>query len=222
MNLEEQLLDLDILLFALRSVSRTSEDISEMEEFINKTKDCIQNSIPRLKVYQNYFERNNIKTDTKNHYINLETSNCLTELKKRTRDILALLRPLNYSLPDILITGNIDFETTDDTDKDLQFQLRFYNWIVSVKNIPTDGKLLNELKQKEGFRDLNLSYPEGSLLGFLPYAIIVDEWKYKDLRLNKTLDTLLKEWHSKDLLEGLTIRNEFLTLKNGIVLVLKK
>ena len=58
-------------------------------------------------------------------------------------------------------------------------------------------------------------------MGFLTYGTIVDDWKYKDLRLNKTLDSLLKEWEYKDILKELHVKckNEFLTLKNGLLIV---
>ena len=85
-----------------------------------------------------------------------------------------------------------------------------------------DSQSLTELQSKEGLKELNLSVPE-NFIGFITYGTIIDEWKYKDLRLNKTLDGLLKEWELKDILKALQIKvkNEFLTLKNGILIVSK-
>ena len=102
-------------------------------------------------------------------------------------------------------------------------KIQLFNWFISLVNNPMNEQQLIDLQTKEGFSELNLRVPE-NFVGFLTYGTIVDDWKYKDLRLNKTLDTLLKEWESRDIFEilGIQCRNEFLTLKNGLLIVSKK
>lgn len=174
-------------------------------------------------VYQNYFEKNNTPSDMQNHLTLGIAENCLSILKEKASTILQLIEPLNYPLPEIFLS-KIDVKDNETSmDQSLEFELKLFNFLSSLQNHPMDPQKLTELQSIEGLNELNLTVPE-NFLGFITYGTIVDEWRYKDLRLNKTLDSLLKEWDSKDILKTLNmkVKNEFLTLKNGILIVSKQ
>ena len=174
-------------------------------------------------VYRNYFDRNNTSKDIQNHLTLTMTEKCLGTLKEKTSTILELIKPLNYPLPELFLS-KIDVSGNEITpDPTLQFEVKLFEWIQLIKRKPMDASLLTDLHTKEGFNELNLTV-SNNFLGFLTYGVISDEWKYKDLRLNKTLDSLLKEWNSIGILDELqvTCKNEFLTLKNGVLIVSKK
>lgn len=173
-------------------------------------------------IYQNFFERNNTPRDMQNHLTLSMTDDCLSLIKDKTSTILKLIAPLNYPLPDFLLS-KIDVKGSEDPiDPSLDFELKLFNWFQSILHSPMDPEFLTDLQSVEGLNELNLSVPE-NFVGFLTYGTIVDEWGVKDLRLNRTLDVLLKDWESNDILSTLNIKvkNEFLTLKNGLLIVSK-
>lgn len=223
MSINDQINDLNIVAFALRSVPSPDElAISEIINDIENAKSCMRGLKGVSTIYQNYFIRNNISKDIQNHLTIQMTKNCLLNVQQHTPEILKYIRPLNYPLPEIL-SPKIDI-VTDDELKDplLDLELKLFNAFQSFLVSPIREELLNEQKQNEGFNDLNYSM-KGSFIGFVTYGTIIDDWKYKDLRLNKTIDGILREWSAIDLLKDLGIhcKNEFLTLKNGLILVSK-
>jgi hypothetical protein len=223
MILDDHVNDLNILLFALRSVPGSDSIISELSDDITTAKNCIQEKKTIFKVYQNYFNRNNTPIDIQNHVtINL-TDSCLDNVKKHVQTIINLIKPLNYPLPPNLLP-KIDLNESKDMEPSLEFEIKLYSWMHDVIKKPMNKLLLGEFQKKEGLNELNFNVTD-DFIGVLLYETIIDNWKYKDLRLNKTIDSILKEWSSPaGILEDLqiTCKNEFLTLKNGAIIVSKK
>ena len=218
--IDNQINDLNTIIFALGSVPADESVVSELISDLEQVKSCMEGLKTVSLVYQNFFERNNTNKDMQNHLTLTMTEKCLFGIKEKASKILQLIEPLNYPLPKIFLS-KIDVKSSEVTiDPALEFELKLFNWLFSLENNPMDPQLLTELQTKEGFSELNLQVPE-NYLGFLTYGTIVDDWKYKDLRLNKTLDSLLKEWEYKDILKELHVKckNEFLTLKNGLLIV---
>ena len=219
-SVDYQLHDLNTVIFALRSIPAPETVISELIGELEQAKTCIQDLQVISLVYQNYFERNNTSKDVQKQLTQSISNNCLSKVKEKTGTLLQLLQPLNYPLPELLLS-KID-STKENTIKDpnLEFEIHLFQWMNNIRKNPLDPQLLADLQIKEGFSELNLKVNE-KFLGFLTYGTIVDEWNYKDLRLNKTIDSLVKEWSSKGVLEALQIqvRNEFLTLKKGLLII---
>ena len=220
--IDNQINDLNTIIFALGSVPADESLVSELISDLEQVKSCMKELKTVSLVYQNFFERNNTSKDMQNHLKLTMTEKCLSGIKEKASKILQLIEPLNYPLPEIFLT-KIDVKSSEVTiDPTLEFELKLFNWLLALENNPMEPQLLTELQTREGFNELNLQVPE-NYLGFLTYGTIVDDWKYKDLRLNKTLDSLLKEWEYNDILKELhiTCKNEFLTLKNGLLIVSK-
>lgn len=222
MSIDDQINDLNIVAFALRSVSGPELEISEMLADIENAKSCMRALKGISAIYQNYFIQNNITRDVQNHLTIQMTKNCLLNVQQHTPAILKFIRSLNYPLPEIL-SPKIDIVTNSEPDPLLEFELKLFNTLQSFILSPMNADLLTEQQKKQGFNDLNYNI-KGSFIGFITYGTIIDEWKYKDLRLNKTIDGILKEWDNIDILKDLKIncKNEFLTLKNGLILVSKE
>ena len=221
-SINDQINDINTIIFALSSVPADDSVVSELISELECVKSCMRELEVVSLVYQNYFEKNNTPSDMQNHLTLGIAESCLSALKEKTSNILQLIEPLNYPLPEIFLS-KIDVKGNDTSiDPALEFELKLFNFLSALKLNPMDSQSLTELQSKEGLKELKLSVPE-NLIGFITYGTIIDEWKYKDLRLNKTLDGLLKEWELKDILKALQIKvkNEFLTLKNGILIVSK-
>ena len=221
-SVDNQLHDLNTVIFALRSVPASEPVISELIGELEQAKLCILELQLISIVYQNYFERNKTSKDEQTHLKQSISDNCLSKVKDKTRTLLQLLQPLNYPLPKLLLSTTDSVEKSSIQDPNLQFEVRLFQWMNEIRKNPMNPQLLADLQTKEGFNELNLKVNE-KFLGFLTYGVISDDWKYKDLRLNKTLDSLLKEWGNKEIIHALQIqvRNEFLTLKNGLLIVSK-
>lgn len=222
MSISNQINDINTIIFALGSVPAPESVVSELIADLEGVKSCMQELRIVSLVYQNFFDRNNTPKDIQNHLTLNMAENCLSALKEKTSTILQLIEPLNYPLPEIFLS-KIDVRSGETlADPTLIFELKLFNWLSSIRFNPMDSQLLSDLHSTEGLNELDLSVPD-NFLGFLTYGTIVDDWKYKDLRLNRTLDNLLKEWDSQDILKSLGIKckNEFLTLKNGLLIVSK-
>jgi len=222
-SVDSQVHDINTIIFALRSVPASETVVNELISELEQAKECMKELKTVSMVYQNFFERNNTTKEEQLHITMNLSDACLAQIKEKTGTLLQLLKPLNYPLPGILLTKTDLQKEEQISDPNLAFEVKLFNWMNNVKKNPMNQELLNELKTKEGFSDLNLQVDE-KFLGFLTYGIIVDDWKFKDLRLNKTIDSVLKEWKNKGILDELAIqyRNEFLTLKNGLIIVSTK
>ena len=221
--IDNQLEDINLVIFALRSIPASEDVINKLVAELEQVKTCMQDLKTISLVYQNYFEKNNTSQDLQTHLTSNMADQCLSSIKEKTSTILELIEPLNFPLPQIFST-KIDIQSSEPlSDPNLDFELHLFNWLNTIIEKPMNPQLLSDLQTQEGFNELNLQATD-NFLGFLTYGTIVDDWKYKDLRLNKTLDILFKEWESKEILEtlGIRCRNEFLTLKNGIVIVSKR
>ncbi len=221
-TIDDQVNDINTIIFALESVPANESVVSGLISTLESVKVCMTDLKTISLVYENFFERNNTSRDVQNHLTQIMTEQCLSPIKEKASTIMKLIQPLNYPLPEIFMS-KIDVQSSEETvDSSLEFELRLFNWFQSIVNNPLNPQQLIDLQSQEGLNELNLQVP-ANFLGFLTYGTIIDEWQYKDLRLNKTLDTLLKEWDSKGILSTLKIqcKNEFLTLKNGLLIVSK-
>ena len=221
-SVDNQLHELNTVIFALRSVPASESVISELIGELEQAKLCIQDLQLISLVYQNYFERNKTSKDEQTHVTQSISGNCLSKVKDKTGTLLQLLQPLNYPLPELLLSTTDSKGDSSIQDPNLKFEVHLFQWMKDLRKNPMDPQLLADLQSKEGFNELNLKVNE-KFLGFLTYGVISDDWNYKDLRLNKTLDSLLKEWGNKGIIQSLQIqvRNQFLTLKNGLLIVSK-
>lgn len=221
-SIDTQINDINTIIFALRSVPANESVVSSLITDLESVKACMNDLKLISSVYQSYFDRNNTPMEIQAKVTLNMTESCLTPLKEKKANIIELIRPLNYPLPELFLTKKTTASNETVEDPNLVFEVKLFHWMNDVTKVPMNSQLLTELQTKEGFRDLNLQVPE-NFIGFLKYGTIIDEWKHKDLRLNKTIDSLLKEWKYKGILESLQIncRNEFLTLKNGLIIVSK-
>lgn len=216
MDVESLSLDLDVLLYTIRSSNEIS-DINTIEKEIKATKQKIIEINPLFQVLESYFVRNNIERDIRNLYYQKELDSCLNELRHMTADIVKCHQALNYPLPNWLMSQVVLAE--DNIDEELQFEVNLFNWIMQTKNQVGDVNKLMEVKAQEGFNDLNLSIPPNQILnGFLTFDVISDKWNYRDLRIHRKIDTLVNREWSK-LLLGFEVRVEFMTGKIGVILV---
>lgn len=224
LSINDQINDLNIVAFALRSVSGPELTISEILNDIENAKSCMRGLKGVSAIYQNYFVQNNISKDIQKHLTMQMTQDCLLNVQQHTPEILKFIRPLNYPLPEIL-SPKIDVVVNADIDTDplLEFELKLFNAFRATIASPMSLDSLTEIQKKEGFNDLNYAM-QGSFIGFITYGTIIDDWKYKDLRLNKTIDGILKEWNTIGIIKDLGIhcKNEFLTLRNGLILISKE
>ena len=221
-SINSQINDINTIIFALGSVPGSKSIVSELISDLENVKSCMKELRIVSLVYQNFFDRNSTPKDIQTHLTLNMAENCLSALKEKVSTILQLIEPLNYPLPEIFLS-RIDIRSNETSvDPVLHFELKLFNWLSFIRFNPMNSQLLTNLQSKEGLNELDLTVPD-KFLGFLPYETIIDEWNFKDLRLNKTLDNLLREWESKDILKALEIRykNEFLTLKNGLLIVSK-
>lgn len=221
MDTQSLALDLDVLLYAIRSSKEAKLDLESISNEIFKTKRELININPLFNVFESFFSRNNTPDETKNAYYQKELDSCLIDLRHKTTEILESLQHLSMPIPDwfmsqiIMVDSNIENE-------ELNFEIKLFNWITGLKVDQMNVDDLRKLKSQEGFDELNLSIPPNQKLhGFLPFHVIIDEWKYKNLRMHRNIDTLInKEW--PNLLTHLTVRIDFLTGKVGIIIVTSK
>ena len=219
MDLQSLNLELDILNYVIRSADVLLTK-SSVEKKILETKEKIKNIDPLFQVLESYFIRNNISKETKSLYYQKELDKNLNALRKFTSEIVKCHQALNYPLPDWLMSKVVLAEDTEDPE--LQFEIKLFNWITAVKHEQGDMRKLLDLKEREGFQDLNMAVaPNQQLHGFLTFDVIADKWQYRDLRIHRKIDTVVKREWSK-LLGDLIIKVEFMTGKIGIIMVLSR
>ena len=157
--IDNQINDLNTIIFALGSVPANESLVSELISDLEQVKSCMEGLKTVSLVYQNYFERNNTNKDMQNHLTLTMTEKCLSGIKEKASKILQLIEPLNYPLPEIFLT-KIDVKSSEVTiDPTLEFELKLFNWLLALENNPMEPQLLTELQTKEGFSELNLQVP---------------------------------------------------------------
>lgn len=219
MDLQTLHLELDILNFAIRS-SDAAVPKSIIEQRVIETKKKLKRIDPLFQVLESYFIRNNSPKEIKNLYYQKELDINLNDLRKLTSEIVKCHQALNYPLPDWLMSQVILAEDTQDLE--LQFEINLFNWIMKVKHEKGDIRGLQDLKEREGFQDLDLNISSNQKLhGYLTFDVIAEIWQYRDLRIHRKIDTLVKrEW--VNLLQDILVKVEFMTGKIGIIMVLSR
>lgn len=219
MDLQTLHLELDILNFAIRS-SDAAVPKSIIEQRVIETKKKLKRIDPLFQVLESYFIRNNSPKEIKNLYYQKELDINLNDLRKLTSEIVKCHQALNYPLPDWLMSQVILAEDTQDLE--LQFEINLFNWIMKVKHEKGDIRGLQDLKEREGFQDLDLNISSNQKLhGYLTFDVIAEIWQYRDLRIHRKIDTLVKrDW--VNLLQDILVKVEFMTGKIGIIMVLSR
>ncbi|MHA2364742.1 MAG: hypothetical protein ACXAC7_12375 [Candidatus Hodarchaeales archaeon] len=221
-DIEEHILDLDVLIYALRSLideKLTGDLIGEL----SLCKECLSNLKPKLSILDNFFEREKIFESKQNIIVNSFLYDCINPLKNVNSELLETLQQTKYPLPKWITSKRKISGEKIEKNALLDFELQLFDWmnLIREKGGEFDLQEFNQLKNHDILADIDMSAPKGTkLLGWLTYQQILEKFNYSDMRLNRTLDQIITNW--KHTISDITMKNEFLDRKNGLLLVFGK
>ena len=158
-NIDELMLDIDILIYGLRSVE--FNDKTRTESFANTflmSKQCIQVLEDKLIVLSNHFKREFFLEQDQKVLIESIFDDCLKPLRLITPEINDALQSLHYPLPNWLKNeDNTADHQVDQVEQSasLKFELQLFDWLSEIKQQPMDANEFGILIQEELYQQLS-------------------------------------------------------------------
>lgn len=213
--------DVEVLTYAVRSAILQPRPRGKLLNTLESALTCLQSKKKRLELVEKYGESERLPKEQQKVLVGEVVDACLAPLRTQVPNLSEVLQQLSQPLPEWLVTAPTSTNHSLATEVNLQLELQLYDWLEEVLEGEVDFEQFARLAQSSEFADLNLKTPGGTALAaFVTYDTIVGSWGYKGVRgPSKPLSEIIERW--KDLFPNLTLRNEFMGRKQGVVLVFR-